>query len=191
MSSAPGRSFHDHSLGMTRANVYAGAAGFYIVRGGPDDLAPGVLPGPAPQRSDAPGTSYYEIPIAIQDRSFRPDGSLFYPDTRAFFEGLRSTSCASRSWATRRAAGRATSRRSGTPSSSATTMMVNGRTWPYLNVEQRRYRFRLLNGCNSRFLILTLDRAGLPFWQVGTEGGFLDAPVERTRSCSPPPNVPT
>jgi spore coat protein A, manganese oxidase len=59
------------------------------VRGGEDDLAPGVLPGPAPQRGDAAGTPYYEIPIAIQDRSFNIDGSLFYPDNRAFFEGQR------------------------------------------------------------------------------------------------------
>ena len=34
----------------------------------------------------------------------------------------------------------------------ANTMVVNGRTWPVLEVEPRRYRFRLLNGCNSRFL---------------------------------------
>ena len=36
------------------------------------------------------------------------------------------------------------------------TMVVNGRTWPFLEVEPRRYRFRFLNGCNSRFLILKL-----------------------------------
>ena len=50
-------------------------------------------------------------------------------------------------------------------------MLVNGATWPNLDVEQRRYRFRILNGCNGRFLILKLDR-DLPFW-VTTEGGFL------------------
>jgi len=44
-------------------------------------------------------------------------------------------------------------------------------------VEQRRYRFRFLNGCNSRFVILKLSN-GLPFWQIGAEGGFLPAPVE-------------
>jgi bilirubin oxidase len=56
-------------------------------------------------------------------------------------------------------------------------MVVNGRTWPYLAVERRRYRFRFLNGCNSRFLILTLSN-GLPFWQIGGDGGFLPAPVQ-------------
>jgi FtsP/CotA-like multicopper oxidase with cupredoxin domain len=58
------------------------------------------------------------------------------------------------------------------------TMVVNGSTWPYLSVEQRRYRFRFLNGCDSRFLILTLSRAGLPFWQIGADGGFLPTPVK-------------
>ena len=37
---------------------------------------------------DNPFGAYTEIPIAIQDRSFNADGSLFYPDNRAFFEGL-------------------------------------------------------------------------------------------------------
>jgi FtsP/CotA-like multicopper oxidase with cupredoxin domain len=57
-------------------------------------------------------------------------------------------------------------------------IMVNGNTWPFLNVEQRRYRFRFLNGCQSRFLIL--DFASIPgveVWQIGNEGGFLAAPV--------------
>jgi len=56
-------------------------------------------------------------------------------------------------------------------------MVVNGKTWPFLEVEQRRYRFRFLNGCNSRFLILKLSN-GLRFWQLGAEGGFLPAPVQ-------------
>jgi len=62
-------------------------------------------------------------------------------------------------------------------------MVVNGKTWPYLEVEPRRYRFRLLNGCNARFLELGLVKAssiqrGPPFWQIGTDGGLLDRPVE-------------
>ena len=49
---------------------------------------PAVLPGPAPKENDKfpPNKTYYEIPIAVQDRSFNEDGSLFYPDTRAFFD---------------------------------------------------------------------------------------------------------
>jgi len=80
--------YHDHTLGMTRLNVYAGPAGFYLIRGGLSDLPSGILPGPAPALGDLPGTKYYEIPIAIQDRAFNTDGSLFYPDTRVFFDGF-------------------------------------------------------------------------------------------------------
>jgi FtsP/CotA-like multicopper oxidase with cupredoxin domain len=77
--------YHDHTLGMTRANVYAGPAGFWLIRGGPNDLDLGYV---APGVGDHPYGEYTEIPIAIQDRSFNADGSLFYPDNRAFFEGL-------------------------------------------------------------------------------------------------------
>ena len=113
--------YHDHTLGMTRANVYAGPAGFYLLRGGPDDDAVvGTLPGPAPALGDPPGLDYFEIPIAIQDRSFNDDGSLFYPDNRAYFEGLDPSQLQIPFRPTPPATGRATSRRSGTPSSSAT-----------------------------------------------------------------------
>jgi FtsP/CotA-like multicopper oxidase with cupredoxin domain len=59
--------------------------------------------------------------------------------------------------------------------------MVNGNTWPFLDVEQRRYRFRFLNGCDARFLIL--DFANIPnveVFMIGNEGGFLAAPVNLT-----------
>ena len=56
-------------------------------------------------------------------------------------------------------------------------MVVNGKTWPTLQVEQRRYRFRLLNGCNARTVILKMDNA-MPFYQIGAEQGFLPAPVQ-------------
>ncbi len=167
--------YHDHTLGMTRLNVYAGPAGFYIVRGGPGDAVldaaglPAVLPGPAPALGDAPGTTYYEIPIVIQDRSFNTDASLFYPDSRAFFDGVTGPfipeTDVSPIW---------------NPEFFGNMMMVNGNTWPFLSVEQRRYRFRFLNGCQSRFLILdfaTLTAAGAEVWQIGNEGGFLAAPV--------------
>lgn len=175
--------YHDHALGITRLNVYAGPAGFWLVRGGPgDDVrktsgGKAMLPGPAPKVSDGPGKVYHEIPIGIQDRSFNEDGSLFYPADRAFFEGLQpdqlqipfipedtlsgAPSDVSPIW---------------NPELFGNTMMVNGRTWPRLDVQPRRYRFRFLNGCNGRVLILQTD-AGLPFWQIGADGGFLPAPV--------------
>jgi len=159
--------FHDHTLGMTRANVYAGPAGMYVIRGGEDDLAPGTLPAGA-----------YEVPLVIQDKSFNCDGSLFFPADRAFFEGLQPSqlqipfipdstldggmSDISPIW---------------NPEFFGNTIVVNGRTWPYLNVEKRRYRFRILNASDSRFYILKLSN-GAKFWQIGNDGGFLSAPAE-------------
>lgn len=173
--------YHDHSLGMTRLNVYAGPAGFFIVRGGPSgdgavrDVRTGqaaLLPGPAPKENDKfpSNKTYYEIPIAIQDRSFNADGSLFYPDTRAFFDGVAGpylpATDLSPIW---------------NPEFFGNMMMVNGNTWPFQTVEQRRYRFRFLNGCDSRFLILDFANIpGVSVWMIGSEGGFLAAPVNLT-----------
>jgi bilirubin oxidase len=176
--------YHDHTLGMTRQNVYAGPAGFYLLRGGPTDLPAGILPGPAPRAGDPPGTPHYEIPIVIQDRSFHLDGSLFYPDSRAFFDGFTGPyipgSDVPPLW---------------NPEFFGNTLVTNGRTWPVLPVERRRYRFRFLNGCNSRFLILKIVTgplaarpapAAVPFWQIGADGGFLPAPVELDQLLAAP-----
>jgi FtsP/CotA-like multicopper oxidase with cupredoxin domain len=173
--------YHDHTLGMTRLNVYAGPAGFYIIRGGPagDDAVldsrsgtVAVLPGPAPKANDKfpPNKTYYEIPIAIQDRSFNADGSLFYPDTREFFDEIVGEFIPdgefSPIW---------------NPEFFGNMVIVNGNTWPFQTVEQRRYRFRVLNGCQSRFLILDFNQIpGVEVWAIGNEGGFLSAPVNLT-----------
>jgi FtsP/CotA-like multicopper oxidase with cupredoxin domain len=172
--------YHDHTLGMTRSNVYAGPAGFYLLRDGPSDAVGGRLPGPAPTLGDRPGTRYYEIPIAIQDRSFNADGSLFYPDNRAFFEGLDPAQLQIPFIPEDACGGPSDISPIFNPEFFGNTMVVNGKTWPFLEVEQRRYRFRFLNGCNSRFLLLELSNE-LPFWQIGTEGGFLPAPLEVER----------
>jgi len=58
--------YHDHSLGITRLNVYAGLAGFYLLRNDHE------------RELDLP-TSDNEIPLVLQDRSFNEDGSLYYP----------------------------------------------------------------------------------------------------------------
>jgi FtsP/CotA-like multicopper oxidase with cupredoxin domain len=162
--------YHDHTLGMTRLNVYAGPAGFYLLRRGPGDLPSPVLPGPAPGVGADPFDRFYEIPLAIQDRSFNSDGSLFYPDTRKFFDDFAGPyipgSDVPPIW---------------NPEFFGNTIVVNGRTWPSLEVEPRRYRFRCLNGCNSRFLILKIvtdpttrpASAAVSFWQIGADGGFL------------------
>jgi spore coat protein A len=174
--------YHDHSLGMTRLNVYAGPAGFYLLRGGSSDMVmdnlgnPAVLPGPAPALGDAPGMSYYEIPIVIQDRSFNDDGSLFYPDNRAFFEELDPSQLLIPFIPDPACDGPSDVSPIWNPEFFGNTNVVNGRTWPVLDVEPRRYRFRFLNGSQSRFYILRMSD-GTPFHQIGSDGGFLDAPV--------------
>jgi FtsP/CotA-like multicopper oxidase with cupredoxin domain len=176
--------YHDHTLGMTRLNVYAGPAGFFLVRGGPEgekavlDSRSGtvaVLPSPAPNEGDKfpPNKTYYEIPIAVQDRAFNADGSLFYPNSREFFDGATASNPGfipftdlSPIW---------------NPEFFGNTIMVNGNTWPFQRVEQRRYRLRFLNGCQSRFLILDFNAIpNVDVWQIGNEGGFLAAPVNLT-----------
>ena len=189
--------YHDHSLGMTRLNVYAGPAGFWLIRGGRNDeiQAPGpgglaVLPGPAPVAGqtvlelNVPGnpvrSAIREIPIVVQDRSFNADGSLFYPDNRAFFEGLNTAKGPSQF------PGEGKLKIDFVPDSDIAplwnpeaffnVMGVHGVSWPKLGVAPARYRFRLLNGCNSRFLNLAMFTAGgqeIPFYQIGSEQGFL------------------
>lgn len=168
--------YHDHTLGMTRLNVYAGPAGFYLLRGPEDrtlrDTRTGAaarLPGPAPREEDGfpAARDYREIPLAIQDRSFNQDGSLFYPDSRTFFDGAVAPFTPggefSPYW---------------NPEFFGITIVVNGNTWPLLEVEQVRYRLRLLNGCQSRFLILDFSAVpGVQVWQIGNDGGFLQDPV--------------
>jgi spore coat protein A len=58
--------YHDHAIGQTRLNVYAGLAGAYIIRDDEEDAL--GLP-----------SGEHEIALIIQDRSFAPDGSLTYP----------------------------------------------------------------------------------------------------------------
>lgn len=136
--------YHDHALGITRLNVYAGLAGFYLIRDRVEDSL--NLP-----KGD------YEIPLLIQDRSFNPDGSLFYPSQpQPPIPGVDPSI---------------------TPGVDGDTILVNGKVWPYLEVEPRKYRFRLLNGSNHRFYRMKLE-SGLPFYQIGSDGGFLEAPVK-------------
>ncbi len=143
--------YHDHALGITRLNVYSGLAGFYLIR---DSFERSLnLP-----RGD------YEIPLVIQDRSFTKradgtfDGSLFYPrGPEPLPENYPDPSIV--------------------PEFFGDTILVNGKAWPFLNVEPRKYRFRILNGSNSRFYKLKLS-TGQSFYQIGTDGGLLRAPVK-------------
>jgi FtsP/CotA-like multicopper oxidase with cupredoxin domain len=134
--------YHDHTMGITRLNVYAGLAGAYILRDLNDSIAPKLPKGK------------YEIPLIIQDRLFYSNGAMMYPDSGVNPEVHPF-------W---------------TPEFFGNVVTVNGVIWPYLNVEPRKYRFRLLNGSNARFYNLSFPD-GLDIVQIGTDGGYLPSPV--------------
>ena len=115
--------YHDHALGITRLNVYAGMAGFYLIADAEDTLGPDNAFGlPSGQ---------YEIGLAIQDRTFNEDGSLFYnAQLEDAFKGEY--------------------------------VVVNGKVNPFLNVDQGKYRFRMLNGSQSREYIYRLEKHHRP-----------------------------
>lgn len=135
--------YHDHTLGMTRLNVYAGMAGFYLLRD-PQFETQLNLP-----------RGNYEREIVIQDRTFDVNGQLTYPNV-----GVNPA--IHPFWV---------------PEFFGNTIVVNGKVWPFLEVEPRKYRFRLLNGSNARFYNLKLSN-GRPLIQIGTDGGYLSKPVQ-------------
>lgn len=150
--------YHDHVLGETRLNVFAGLAGFYFVRGEPETSVSPALP-----------KDKYEIELAIADRQFDTNGQLFFPDGNPLTAGLNGPP------------GNPDINTYAIPEFFGDVILVNGKSWPYLDVEPRRYRFRLLNGSNARMygLFLTADICSrVPdMWQIGTDGGLLDTPV--------------
>jgi FtsP/CotA-like multicopper oxidase with cupredoxin domain len=150
--------FHDHVLGETRLNVFAGLAAFYFVRGEPETSVTPSLP-----RGD------YEIELLIADRQFDTNGQLFFPDGNPLTAGLNGPP------------GNPDINPYAIPEFFGDVILVNGKSWPYLEVEPRRYRFRLVDGSNARMygLFLTSDnRSAVPdMWQIGTDGGLLDTPV--------------
>ncbi len=175
--------YHDHSMGMTRLNVYAGPAGFWLLRGRSGDpaadfdTAPGVLPGPAPVAGDtvldlnAPASvvptsirdTIREIPVVIQGRSFNwlaADGTILPDSTDAVEAGLwYPPSRVDFDGFTGPYIDTTTSSDiSGiwNPEAFFNTIVVNGVAWPFINVAQERYRLRLLNGCDARTLNLSM-----------------------------------
>ena len=164
--------YHDHAVGITRLNAYAGIATAYLLTDPavePVMLNAGILPS-------------QQIPLVFQDKVFDParPGQLWYPRQydEEFFElaprtePLPSPSLVPEFW--------------------GDTMLVNGTAYPFVEVEPRRYRLRMLNACNTRFLSLQLVMAHGKAWpdnaepgmangpvmqQIGTEGGFLDPAV--------------
>jgi spore coat protein A len=165
--------FHDHTLGTTRLNVFSSLEAFYLIRGNGDDGVSGQ--GKLPARRQ-------EVELVIQDRQFDTEDQLLFPDGHpSGLDGPLQDAKVHPCWM---------------PEFFGDLITVNGKSWPKLNVEARRYRFRLLNGANTRFFNLQLcsqvakaARTGaceygeslLPLHVIGTDGGFLDVPtaVER------------
>jgi spore coat protein A, manganese oxidase len=144
--------YHDHAVGITRLNMYAGLSGFYFLR---DDQELSMeLPSGA-----------YEVPLLLQDRTLNEQGQLVYAPTNE--DGSRLPPGV---WG---------------PEFFGTLPVVNGAIYPYLEVEPRLYRLRVLNGANSRFFNLYFNLAKHPtdipsvvgFRQIGTDGGLLAGPV--------------
>ena len=162
---ATGLWYHDHAWGLTRLQVTAGLAGQVWLRDRYDtgDSGSGLhLP-----------SGQFEVPLTLQDRTFNADGQLSYPiGPHCGISGLPADY--PNQW---------------NPESFGDVATVNGAMEPNMNVSKATYRFRVLNGSNARFYHLRLaqlDAAGnpmstsLPFSQIGTDGGLLNAPVTET-----------
>jgi spore coat protein A, manganese oxidase len=170
--------FHDHALGMTRLNVYSGLAGAYLLR---DKFDTGAVNNPLGLPAGA-----QEIELILQDRQFDTKGQLYFPDgsetdPTSVLNGDPPNPGIHPFWI---------------PEYFGDAIVVNGRTWPYFDVEPRRYRFRIVNGSNARFFRMTLASSrkddpnnavfgsGPDIWQIGTDGGLLDRPVRLANSKS-------
>jgi len=154
---AAGLWYHDHALGITRLNVYAGLASGYLIRDTPGPSGTGIDTGDGTHLPPPP----YEVPLVIQDRMFNPDGSFAYPPNPE----LTASDGTPRPWA---------------PEFFGDVATVNGKCWPNLDVDRGKYRFRVFNGSNARFYNLKFlaGANALTFAQIGTDGGLLDTPAK-------------
>lgn len=155
--------FHDHTLGATRLNVYAGLAGGYLIQD-PALTLPAGLAAYGLQRGAQVDLT---VPLVIQDRMFDTNGQLFFPADSAA-NVLWTPNAEHPYWV---------------PEFVGDTIVVNGKASPYFNVEPKRYRFLLVNGSNARTYDMFLTNqatgaAGPAMYVIGTDGGYLDAPVK-------------
>jgi spore coat protein A, manganese oxidase len=150
--------YHDHRMDFTGPQIWRGLAGFHIIRDEEDD----TLPLPKDKR---------DVPLMICDRSFDEDGSFLYPSLDPSLQGKPGVKDHYMDGVL------------------GDTILVNGVPWPFMEVSNTRYRFRILNASNARRYRLALDPGpsdGLPFVQVGSDGGLLGAPIShRTIPIAP------
>jgi spore coat protein A len=162
--------YHDHALGTTRLNAYAGLATAYIIRDLFEEKVLVKLLG-LPDFIENGGR---ELPIVFQEKFFNDDGGLGYPSEYDAEVGDDATLPLPIP--------------SIVPEFFGDTMLVNGTVWPKADVEPRRYRLRILNATQARFFNLQLyedngsgqpdfTKPGPDFLVIGTEGGFLARPV--------------
>ena len=193
--------YHDHAVGITRLNAYAGIATGLVVT---DDYEASLIGTGIPSRM---------VPLIIQEKSFIPvtgnnqkggrgnPGDLWYPSV------YEKASAPTGRWDWARDLGYVGVTQPPIPSCVpeffGDTTVINGSLYPFVEVEQTPYRFLLLNGSQARFYNLgvyyadprnptevktTIDpatllpvvdpsTAGPPIVQIGTEGGFLPSPV--------------
>jgi FtsP/CotA-like multicopper oxidase with cupredoxin domain len=146
--------YHDHRVGFTAQNVYKGLAGFYLLYNHLDsgDETTGFRLPGVRDPNDFYAPVKYDIPLMLADR-------LFDPESGALFFDLFN--------------------RDGILGDK---FLVNGKVQPYLEVEPRRYRFRILDGGPSRFYQLFLTdqdvNTTIPFWQVANDGNLLPKPLK-------------
>lgn len=151
--------YHDHAVGVTRLNPFAGLAAYYLLR---DDIDTGLADNPLGLPAGP-----YEVPLVLQDRFFNPDGSLFYSAPNNGVQAI-NPAYPHPVWI---------------PEFFGDTPVVNGKAYPFCNLEPRRYRFRIINGSNARFYNIWFERANIPmpFHQIGTDQGLLPAAAPLTK----------
>ncbi len=142
--------YHDQTLGMARLNTYAGICGLYLIYDSNEDYLV--------QHDNLPGEDY-DIPLIIEDRLFYTDGRMYYPSNPAKSYYPNPTV---------------------ETNFFGTIILVNGMAWPYLDVEPRKYRLRIVNASDSRFYWYSFSKQGssevLSFYATGTDQGFRNAP---------------
>jgi FtsP/CotA-like multicopper oxidase with cupredoxin domain len=178
--------YHDHALGITRLNVYAGLAGFYFVR----DLFDTGISSNKKKGGNPLGLPAwpYEKAYAIQDRMFRDTGELFYPAFPGdpFYAGFIDDEGAVLPTDLFPGGGP-----TGLAEFFGDHMIVNGVIWPKEDVEPRNYRMHLLNGTDSRFMGIRFrqvpagatslgESTPLPFHVIGSDQGLSPEAIQTT-----------
>jgi FtsP/CotA-like multicopper oxidase with cupredoxin domain len=160
--------FHDHTLGIVRLNVYAGLAGFYFIR---DNRDTGLANNPITLPS-----GNQEAELLLADRQFDTNGQLYFPDSDnpANLNGPPANPDKHPFWI---------------PEFFGDVITVNGKSWPTMEVQPRRYRLRFVNASNARFYTMQMfNQAGVDMhqngapgpaiWQIGSDGGLFNSPVK-------------